>query len=448
MSIVGVTRISGIALAGVLVLPLALSSTAAGEPGQGDPWVLVDKRGNLDGKGASAIDFSTPEDGWAVGENYVGDNATPWGMHWDGTTWSEVDIGGFANPTLLMNVAAVAPDDAWATGIPQPTSSMSTHRGQQRDTGPLVRDVRGMPVESADARAAEGIPYALAHWDGQKWAPVDAPKPPEGKEGQVSEMEKVAGEIWSVGFENKVGDIPTEQQAFVDRYAGEKWQRLELPEELTSKPSMLFSVTGADQNDVWLSGSFPTPQKDTPFAAHWDGTTFTVTELPVTGDFPNGWNADEIAKLGDQVYVTGRSLYTDQTLATAYRFDGTNWTEWQDRALAEVNDISVAPDGKTMLLGGWPSLTADYSEYAVFDGTTWTNHAQPAELGTYGGQVLDVAHLPDTDRAMAVGYINAEDDGYGYITVNKKLRPRTLTASAVNRSDSQIAGSSLPGGSA
>lgn len=416
----GVARIAGAALAGVLAVPLTLSGAAAAdEPGQGEPWTLIDKRSST--KSGDAIGFGAPDDGWVVGANYETERTTPWAMHWDGTRWTESKVGNFgATPVFLDQVAVPRPGEAWATGMPEPAART---RSPRPGSGLPYRDARGVHPEApaAGATAAEGTPYVLARWDGQSWVPAEAPKPPAGKQAQVSGLATVGDQVWAAGAEVKAGSTPSEQQAFIDRYADGTWQRMRLPEELTSKPSILLGVTGTGPDDVWLSGAFPTPQKDTPFAAHWDGKAFTVTELPVTADFPNGWNADEVAKLGDTVYVTGRSLYTDRTLVTGYRFDGTQWTEWKDRAISEVNDISVAPDGRSMVLGGWPAQNSNISEYATFDGSTWTRHAQPKELDKQGGQVLGVAHLPETDRSMAVGYVNAPDgSGFSYLTANKK----------------------------
>ncbi|SFB25199.1 hypothetical protein SAMN05216266_1074 [Amycolatopsis marina] len=408
---------AGVALAGALAVPAGVAGADGADTIQGDPWVLVDKRINLES--SDAIAFSAPNEGWVVGTNFEPPSPVPFAMRWDGATWTEARIGDFVNqPQSLNRVATLAADEAWATGtLEQARSATASPRP---GSGLWYRDEKGaLPDSTPRAVAGAGpAPYALAKWNGSEWAPEKAPAPPAGKQALVAELKTVGAEIWAVGLEHDAGQA-SGQQAFIDRYQNGKWRRMVLPGDLTTKPSALFGLTGADPDDVWLSGAFPTPEKDTPFVAHWDGKKFDITELPIPLGFSNGWNADVVAVMGDEVFVTGRSLYTDGTLATAYRFDGSAWTQWTGRALAEVNDISVAADGNSMMLGGWPSLTSDQSEYAAFDGTTWTRHGQPEDLGVHRGQVLNVEHLPGTDRVMAVGYVNAPDSGYSYITANK-----------------------------
>ncbi|MFB9903588.1 hypothetical protein [Allokutzneria oryzae] len=423
-----ISKLLAVAALGALAGPLALSGPALAAPGT--PWVAVDNQSKEHGKFQSGLDFDSAASGWAVGDvtDHTSGKTTAYIKRWDGAKWTDFAAGDLAGKGVALNqVASVSATEAWATGMtmPQQQRQRQFARSPRPGSGLSYRDRQG--VHHADAttdQAAAGAPYVLTRWDGKQWASVAAPQPAAGKDATVVDVERIGDQAWAVGVEQKVDPqtgAPSEQQAFLDRYVAGKVQRAELPKELTAKPSSLLSLTGAGPNDVWLSGVFPTPEKDTPFAAHWDGKAFTVTELPVPAEFPNGWNADQIATMGGTVYVAGRSLYTDGTLTTGYRYDGKAWSAWTDRGLFEINDLSVRTDNGAMIAGGWPSGTSNISQYASFDGKAWTSHEQPKELAGKDGQVLGVAYLPGTDRAMGVGYTNDDSEWGGnyYITANK-----------------------------
>ncbi|MCP3805179.1 hypothetical protein NLX83_38540 [Allokutzneria sp. A3M-2-11 16] len=392
----------------------------------GAPWVAMDNQSKEHGKSPSGIDFDSASSGWVVGDHtdHASGKMTAHIKRWDGAKWSDSAIGDLAGKDVtLTQVAAVSGTDAWAAGVPISVAQLRKATRSPRPASALpFRDrQRGL---QAGLVSAVGTPYALTRWDGQKWATVAAPQPGADKDALVSDLERVGDHALAVGLERKIDPqtgVPSEQVGFLDRYAGGAVQRLALPTELTAKPSAVFSVTGAGANDVWISGAFVTPEKDTPYAAHWNGTTWTVHELPVTATFPNGWNADQIVTMGGTVYVSGRSLYEDGTLTTGYRFDGKAWTEWTGRGLAEINDLSVRSDNRALVAGGWPTLTSNISQYATFDGTAWTSHEQPAALAGKDGQVLGVAYLPGTDRAMGVGYTNDDSEWGGayYVTASR-----------------------------
>ncbi|WP_086818916.1 hypothetical protein [Allokutzneria sp. NRRL B-24872] len=407
-----------------LLSVVALAAAVFATPG--DPWVALDNQSKESGKFLTGIDFDAANSGWAVGDHtdHNSGKTTAHIRRWDGTKWTDSAAGDLAGKDVSLNqVAAVSATDAWATGVPvaAPEARRATRSPRPHSPLPYRDEQRRFQAGKA---AAASEPYVLAHWDGQKWTSVAAPQPGADKSALVTDLERVGDHALAAGYEHKSDPetgVPSEQTPFLDRYAGGKVQRLELPAQLTAKPSAVFSVTGKSADDVWISGAFLTPEKDTPYAAHWDGKAWALSELPVTEAFPNGWNADQVVAMGGTVYVSGRSLYTDGTLTTGYRYDGKTWTEWTERGLAEINDLSVSSDGSNMVAGGWPSVGSNISQYASFDGKAWTSHEQPAAIAGKDGQVLGVAHLPGSDRAMGVGYTNDDSEWGGtyYITASK-----------------------------
>ncbi|MDQ3707555.1 MAG: S-layer homology domain-containing protein [Chloroflexota bacterium] len=152
----------------------------------GDSWSVANPTADL---GFSAPDATlravhalSPDDVWAVGL-YFGPSAQPLVMHWDGLTWSSVQVPKlpYADVTPLFDVVAVATDDVWMVG--------STNGGDSiRDSQAFILHWNGAALEIVSGLTPNydtDFPFA-----------IDATR---GK----------PGEIWMVGEEYKRGSHKT-----------------------------------------------------------------------------------------------------------------------------------------------------------------------------------------------------------------------------------------------
>ncbi len=119
-------------------------------------------------------------------------------------------------------------------------------------------------------------------WNGSAWSAV-------ADSERVGSIRNVAAssahDVWAVGgWTNRNGEL----HAVVERFDGRSWLTLPSPGPLT----MLTSVDPRSRGDAWVTGLQQHGYYFTPFAAHWNGTSWQRVGLPfdntpsaVYGDF-------------------------------------------------------------------------------------------------------------------------------------------------------------------
>src|SRR5690606_18098445 len=145
-------------------------------------------------------------------------------------------------------------------------------------------------VSSALPNTDKEKSYIRSHWDGKKWTHDDADPPADGRTAVVRDLRAFSSDdVWVTGWESapdKPGNRP-----LIEHYDGQKWTRVDLPDELTSKKfGRVVSIDGTGGDNVWIAATTSdTRPGHKPFAARWDGTKFTATELPVPAEMAEGW---------------------------------------------------------------------------------------------------------------------------------------------------------------
>jgi len=174
------------------------------------------------------------DDVWAVGiAAGFGDGAAtsiPLAVHWDGSTWTEVNVPRVANRHHeLDDVCMIASDDVWAVG-----------------------DYRNI------AGAFRAVSY---HWDGSTWSYV--PNPIEAFEGSGLDDVVASGpnDVWAIGNASS-GPL-------LMHWDGSEWSLMPPP------PNHGGSMAAVGENDLWVSGwnGF----------WHWDGIAWTEVPSSVPG---------------------------------------------------------------------------------------------------------------------------------------------------------------------
>jgi hypothetical protein len=112
------------------------------------------------------VSEESPTDIWAVGYDPAGESAKSWTSHFDGASWTHIQIPFAGHEPILEAVAAISPDDAWAVG----------------------EDLAGSPAHTY-------------HWDGVTWTDE-----PFGTITQPTSLLDVAAssssDVWSVGSQD------------------------------------------------------------------------------------------------------------------------------------------------------------------------------------------------------------------------------------------------------
>jgi hypothetical protein len=197
------------------------------------------------------VDMRTATDGWAVGQQVVGDlPAQPLILRWTIDHFTPVSVPKIGSAARLTSVFAVGGDDAWAVGS----------------------------LENATGRR-EAL---VLHWDGVRWSRQAVPTAGAVDETLQSVAGSGTGEVWTTGSTCSAHTCAPR----VLRLSRGTWQAVPTAPAATANEVVPFSPT-----DVWIFGETTTHQNH---IEHWDGVRFTAdgSAPPATG---NGQPASAVA---------------------------------------------------------------------------------------------------------------------------------------------------------
>ncbi|MCB9664642.1 MAG: hypothetical protein H6732_11060 [Alphaproteobacteria bacterium] len=307
------------------------------------PGVWVPVADGLD-EALLSVTGSAADDVWTVGGD-VGSG--PAFLHWDGTTWSQVEVGSSGD---LWWVWQAAPDDVWAVGaegrILRHTPSKEavvvatvdedlTLYGIWGASTDEVWAVGGNPTEASDAAA-------LWRSDGGAWLEVELPAELAAAAALYKVWGSAADDVWVVGTGGVIG-----------HYDGDAWLPVASP---TTRD--LFTVHGLGKDEAFAVGGFGTAT-----LLHWNGRTWSDESQPGVPAFPGVFARDGKAwAAGSQGAVWSR--------------DASGWTE-DPRGLASRADLHavwVDPDGGVWTVGG------NIASYPLSGGVLTYGGGSPPEL--------------------------------------------------------------------
>lgn len=181
------------------------------------------------------VDSLAPDDIWAVGQaaGYGDGGATtvPLAAHWDGSTWTDVDVPRVASRHhSLDDVVAISHNDVWAVG---------------------------------DYRNVAGAFHAIAyHWDGSQWSHIPSPIEDFPDSGLFDVVATGSDDVWAIGSAADAGIL-------LMHWDGDHWNLMPPP------PNSGGSLAAVGPNDLWASGwnGF----------WHWDGSAWTEVPAAVPG---------------------------------------------------------------------------------------------------------------------------------------------------------------------
>ncbi len=253
----------------------------------------------------SAVAFTTPSDGWAVGAS-VGSGVGI--ARWDGRRWMAVpgaDLG--KRRAGLEDAAAAGKDDVWAVGS----------------------------VSIAAAKAG----VLVEHWDGVRWTVVPTPDVGQSHLQAVAAISRA--NVWAVG--NQVDNT------LIEHWDGERWEVIPNP---AAPMGALEDIVAVSARDIWAVGDHgrPWPARQRPLIEHWDGTKWRVVSSPVRG--VGSFHSVDVISPGD-VWVSGglggnRDL---QDRATLVHRKGTKWQAVQPPRIKGQRSLQIVAAGKDDIWG-------------------------------------------------------------------------------------------------
>ncbi|HLU44037.1 MAG: hypothetical protein PUE00_12965 [Thermobifida fusca] len=239
--------------------------------------------------------FSSDTEGWMLTSNYASRFTTPTAQRWDGQRWVTVPLAISPDPrtrwaSIVNAVVSVSSTDAWAVGS-------------------FTRPPDGLSVTGA----------MIQRWDGTTWQLVDNPADQLAGAGLEALHVISPDEVWAVG--RQVDPLTGHGIPLVMRWDGHQWETVPTPGVVA--PATLTAVSGTSAKEVWVAGGQTmagTENLAEPLIMRWDGSEWTVMELPAVG------NAllQGIYASGDQVWAVGQFALG---LAPYFLYyDGAQWT--------------------------------------------------------------------------------------------------------------------------
>lgn len=404
----------------------------SGQSVVGNTWTAI--------YGIAAISAS---DVWAAGQQR-NSTTTPLLMHWNGSTWTNIDVPGVGNRALL-GISAVSANDIWAAGKINDTATFTIHwdgtawsvvpsanRAYCEDVlfgiaAYTANDAWAVGTEACQSAGPVHNHPLTEHWDGQRWSLVTAPTIPY----RDSQLQSVAAaspnDVWAVGYTYANG---MDYRSLVEHWDGQAWNIVPSPTIEESSTSTLWSVTAVSPSDVWAVGSY-TPQGSSVsrmHILHWDGTSLQA----VPGLNPAGGSADlsavthigsgelwaagsdgmpVVIKKGDDPCATATATATASSQTSTVTATPTStqcqpaWAQARITSIPAASNDFFGIDARTgsdvWAVGGSYTGTRSTLLASHWDGSQWTT-PDSATLNRINGLLIDVAAVGQND-AWAVG---------------------------------------------
>ncbi|MFK7986418.1 MAG: WD40/YVTN/BNR-like repeat-containing protein [Sandaracinaceae bacterium] len=238
----------------------------------------------------------------------------------------------------LMNVWSLRDDYRIAVGGSFSDGRAMHYDGEtwvEQETGAeaLINWAHGLDENEVWAVGSSGT---ILRWDGSAWASQESPTDQDlwGVWGAA------ADDVWAVGGSAR---FPSMAEPTVIHYDGSSWSVVELPALERTGVAAYFKVWGSSANDVYVVG-------DAGVVLHWDGTTWTELFVGATDDLVALWGTgpDNIVAVGGR----GNGIVS--------HWDGSEWRSVNLSPLRGLNGVWMRDPGVAHLVGlGGTSVTLD-----------------------------------------------------------------------------------------
>ncbi|HUS17748.1 MAG TPA: S-layer homology domain-containing protein, partial [Chloroflexia bacterium] len=373
---------------GTVVLPLPLATQPTGVlsptavPACGLAWRdMPAPNANLQTNILRSVAVIGPNELWAVGSTGAPGSAEETLIQrWDGTAWTRVPS---PNPgpsgNLLLGVAVVSHDEAWAVGYTLDGTVQST---------------------------------LILHWNGTAWTRINSPNVGPNSNALRGVVVISPTDAWAVGYSSQTGDFGSEQTLTL-HWDGTRWNVVPSANNGTYS-NVLYSVTATSRTDVWATGRYYPGSGGGNYTLmlHWNGTAWAVVTAPVVGSCGNYPFAIK-ARTPDDVWMVGYS-YSDAFCSwqepLVMHWNGSAWTTVPAFAYPSANtlllDLVVVGPNDVWAVGYHTgnNLRA-YTLVEHWNGATWTpvDSPEPAGLNSH---LLGVTAVSNNEL-WAVGYYAA-----------------------------------------
>ena len=335
------------------------------------------------------------------------DDAAPWALH------EIVYPAGPANSDLAFEL--YGDDDTPPTAGVDPCGPWEVVPTLNPDDGYglFLRDVEAFASDDVWAVGSYQRLYAapfdyettswIQHWDGTSWTHVPSPNPAPFAGGGSVSLFAIEGsapdDVWAAGtYRTQAPDGFLGFQIFIVHWDGSSWTQVDAPMTTGGSGQNVEDVLVIAPDDVWFFGDrmniADTPASRQALALHWDGSSFTYTDVPYIPElmllgYGDGHSINDAVAFGpDDIWAVGQAHGSNFSPASnIWHWDGTSWefvpgpTPGIYNALFAIeasgpDDIwasgAYTPEGG----GAQPGF------YLHWDGSSWTEVPAPGGGGT------------------------------------------------------------------
>ena len=346
------------AVAFLFVLPPAFNASPALASPRSCRWSIVPSPspGTISNM-LFSVESAAATDVWSFGSQISDPGGVftprPLALHWDGAAWTEVGTPGTFHGNLVGSVA-LSPSEVWAVG-------------------------------SVTFGLTESLPLVEA-WDGTAWSVVSSPAVRFGNLLDVGGLSPT--DLWAVGT---IRDrFP---RMLIEHFDGARWTVVPGP-RIDSAFVALGAVWPVGPDDVWAVGSYLGDDGlDKPLAVHFDGSTWSLVDLPA---LPDGSGAlDDVEAAGPEaVWMVGHTAdgLTNRTLALRWTPAGWTVAATLDPGVDDRFDGLSIDGGRVTAVGSATDARGTIRTLVeVAQGDTWRVVRTPNPPGASTARLWDVA---------------------------------------------------------
>ena len=283
---------------------------------------------------------------WAIGSTVRRHRSGPLILHWDGAHWTGIPLPHLPGMTVTANsefpaaqirsIAAAGPHNVWALGTIYP------------------RPRHSRPV--------------LLHWDGHAWLRQPAPWARSGEvPGPIVPTGSSA--VWFVNGHR------------IEYWNGARWRAVPPP---FGPRDNIQASSATGESDAWAVGSYEDGNyrdgTSRPLAAHWDGSSWTVTPLPRLPGLGDAELDDVAAVRPGDVWAVGHGSTAQSYDDFVLHWDGTSWGVTPGAGLENVYwgepSIAAGPDGSAWVM----TSCGRENELLGWNGSSWAVVPHPRDV--------------------------------------------------------------------
>jgi hypothetical protein len=235
----------------------------------------------------------SPDDVWAVGSYNTSSTSGTYIIHWNGQAWNTVpspNPGNNAYGIGLSGVTAISANDVWAVG--------------------------SYFIQTGEFEFFE-------HWNGTEWSFVAGPHP--GIDARLDAIFATSSsDIWAVGTYQFISTSPS--RTLIERYDGTSWTQVPSP-NVGSNPGGLYGISALSANDAWAVGLYYDESASMlkTLALRWDGTQWSVVPTP-NGGSGGGTLYGVTAISPNNAWAVGSSNGSSTGSILIMHWDGSVWS--------------------------------------------------------------------------------------------------------------------------